>query len=83
MLVVVNKYGSGWVGGACGRGCSCYKGDGVRGEAVGATGVLTLTGGVVAILKNINKIWLLCIQRERGGKRERERVAVDTYTWTE
>lgn len=72
MLVVVNKYGSGWVGGACGRGCSCYKGDGVRGEAVGATGVLTLTGGVVAILKNINKIWLLCIQRERGGKREGE-----------
>ena len=75
------KYGSGWVGGACWRDCSCYEGDGVRGEAVGATGVLTLAGGVAAVLKNINKIWLLCIQRERGGERERERerVAVDTY----
>ena len=78
------KYGSGWVGGAYWRGCSCYEGDGVRGEAVGATGVLTLTGRVAAVLKNINKIWLLCIQRERGGgERERERVAVDTYTLTE
>jgi hypothetical protein len=58
--------------GGSGRGCNCYEGDGVRGETVGATGVLTLAGGIAAILKNINKIWLLCIQTERERERERE-----------
>ena len=86
---MVGRLGSHWVGGASGRSCSCHKRDGVSGETVRATGVLTLTGGVVTILKNINKIGLLSVhteererEREREREMERERES-NKYTWTE